>query len=187
MEDLKTNEIVCNFCKEKLEFGYSRCPYCGSILKDNLRQASIYYKSDNDENISENEESNELDNENKDDDLNSNINFVLKSYDEYKKYQKEESMLETDSNDKKKEVSSDMEVDARPMSNSIKVFLTAITTCVPGFGQLIGVIIAIVLMSADDNKDRNSFGKALMVNSLIFFILSILYLAVIGSIYKALR
>jgi hypothetical protein len=45
---------------------------------------------------------------------------------------------------------------------------------VPGLGQLAGIIIGILFMNREDDPDRKSFGAALMVASLVFFILSCL-------------
>lgn len=60
---------------------------------------------------------------------------------------------------------------AKPLSNGMKVFLTILSTLVPGFGQLIGVILSIVFMN-DQDEDKRSFGIALLTASIIFFILS---------------
>ena len=59
-----------------------------------------------------------------------------------------------------------------PLSNGLKVFLTILFTVIPGIGQLAGIITAIVFMNADDDADRKSFGVALLVASIILFVLS---------------
>lgn len=61
-----------------------------------------------------------------------------------------------------------------PLSNALKVFLTAICVLVPGLGQLAGIIIAIVFMNSEENADKRSFGLALLVASLIVFVLACL-------------
>lgn len=58
-----------------------------------------------------------------------------------------------------------------PMSNGMKVFLTTICNLIPGIGQIAGVIIAIVLMNAEGDPDRKSFGLALLITSLIMFVI----------------
>jgi len=50
------------------------------------------------------------------------------------------------------------------------VFLTVLFTLLPGIGQLAGIITAIVFMNADGDKDRKSFGVALLVACLILFV-----------------
>ncbi len=59
-----------------------------------------------------------------------------------------------------------------PLSNGLKVFLTILFTVIPGIGQLAGIITAIVFMNAEDDADRKSFGVALLVASIILFVLS---------------
>lgn len=59
-----------------------------------------------------------------------------------------------------------------PLSNGFKVFLTVLFTVVPGIGQLAGIIAAIIFMNSDGDSDRKSFGVALLVASLIMFVLS---------------
>ena len=59
-----------------------------------------------------------------------------------------------------------------PLSNGLKVFLTILFTVIPGIGQLAGIITAIVFMNADDDADRKSFGVALLVASIVLFVLS---------------
>ena len=57
-----------------------------------------------------------------------------------------------------------------PLSNGMKVFLTVICTIIPGLGQLVGIIAAIVFMNSDDDSDRRSFGVSLLVASLVMFV-----------------
>jgi len=70
-----------------------------------------------------------------------------------------------------------------PLSNGIKVFLTVVATVIPGLGQLAGIIMGIVFMNAENDSDRRSFGVALLIASLIFFLLSCLgcFIALIGA------
>ncbi len=57
-----------------------------------------------------------------------------------------------------------------PLGNGMKVFLTVIST-IPWIGQLIGIIAAILFINSDYDRDRKSFGTALMISSLILFVL----------------
>lgn len=61
-----------------------------------------------------------------------------------------------------------------PLSNGLKVFLTLLFGVVPGLGQLAGIITAIVFMNSEDDPDRKSFGVAILVASLVMFVLSCL-------------
>ena len=64
----------------------------------------------------------------------------------------------------------------RPLSNARKVALTVLSSLIPGFGQLAGVIIAIVFMNDEDDEDRKSFGTALMVSSIaVFIVVCVIY------------
>ena len=53
----------------------------------------------------------------------------------------------------------------------MKVFITTICNLVPGIGQLVGVIIAIVFMNTEGDTDKRSFGLALLVSSIVVFVL----------------
>lgn len=57
----------------------------------------------------------------------------------------------------------------KPLGNGRKVFLTIISTVIPGLGQLIGLILGLVFMNQEE-PDRRSFGQALLVASLVFFV-----------------
>ncbi len=63
----------------------------------------------------------------------------------------------------------DNDTGEKPLGNGMKVFLTALSTF-PWIGQLIGIIAAIVFMNSEYDADRKSFGVALMVSSLTFFV-----------------
>jgi hypothetical protein len=56
------------------------------------------------------------------------------------------------------------------LSNGMKVFLTVISSILPGLGQIIGVIAAIILISSDNDRDRRSFGIALLIASMVIFV-----------------
>ncbi len=63
--------------------------------------------------------------------------------------------------------------DRSSLSNGLKVFLTILFTVIPGIGQIAGIITAIIFMGSTD-QDRKSFGVAILVASLIMFVLSCL-------------
>ncbi|MDP4182139.1 MAG: hypothetical protein Q8942_13745 [Bacillota bacterium] len=63
-------------------------------------------------------------------------------------------------------------MDVKPLSNKMKVLLTTVSAFVPWLGQLIGLIAAIVFMNYEDDEDRKSFGRALLVSSLIVFLIT---------------
>jgi len=71
-----------------------------------------------------------------------------------------------------------------PLSNGLKVFLTILFTVLPGIGQLAGIITAIVFMNAAD-KDRKSFGVALLVACLVLFVLVCIGCFVIGLVSQS--
>ena len=57
------------------------------------------------------------------------------------------------------------------LTNAMKVFITTICNFIPGIGQLVGVIIAIVFMNTEGDTDKRSFGVALLVSSIVVFVL----------------
>lgn len=77
-------------------------------------------------------------------------------------------------------------VNKPPISNGMKVFLTSICNLVPGLGQIAGVIIAVVLMNTEGDEDRKSFGFALLITSLIVFVLTGISCCILLSIISNL-
>lgn len=68
------------------------------------------------------------------------------------------------------------------LSNAMKVFLTSLSNFIPGLGQLIGVIMAIVFMNSEGDTDKRSFGLALLVNSIIVFVIWAISCCVFGMV-----
>ena len=68
---------------------------------------------------------------------------------------------------------------AKSLSNRKKVFMSIICAVIPGFGQIIGAIAGLAFMNYENDPDRKSFGLALLVASLIMFILSFLYVLIV--------
>ncbi len=56
-----------------------------------------------------------------------------------------------------------------PLSNGFKVFITMVAT-IPLIGQLVGIIMAIIYMNSEGDTDRKSFGKALLIGTLVIFL-----------------
>lgn len=69
---------------------------------------------------------------------------------------------------------------ASTLSNALKVFITVVCTIVPGLGQLAGIIIAIIFINSGDDDDRKSFGTALLISSLIVFVITCVFYILLG-------
>jgi hypothetical protein len=160
----------CSFCNETISSSTWRCPYCGSLLKDsdaglddNPENSNVDFAGDGD----------------KSEDLKEDAVTVINDNQPEKpdeQFGKIESNIVNTAVRQKEQV-------PNPLSNGIKVFLTVISTIIPGLGQLAGIIMAIVFMNSGDDPDRKSFGVALLISSLIFFILSCLgcFIALIAA------
>jgi len=57
------------------------------------------------------------------------------------------------------------------LSNWTKVILAAIVPGLPGLGAVIGIVIGVIFMSNED-EDRKSYGKALLIISLVFLVIA---------------
>ena len=66
-----------------------------------------------------------------------------------------------------------MQENRKPLSNGLKVLLTMIAT-IPLLGQLVGIIMAIIYMNSEGDADRKSFGKALLIGTLVIFLVACL-------------
>lgn len=75
----------------------------------------------------------------------------------------------------------------QPLGNGLKVFLTILFTLIPGIGQLAGIITAIVFMNTDDDPDRKSFGVAILVASLIMFVIACIGCFIFAASYSAFQ
>jgi len=147
---LNETKGVCNFCGEGISPDLRRCPYCGSLL--DIRASG-----------SENE-----------------VNFILvaNSGDEEESKTVEQKNEHVSEMVEQKPVkvhtcsSTGKQIRKSRLSNGMKVFLTIISIIIPGLGQLAGIIISILFMNDENDEDRRSFGIALLVASLVFFVLS---------------
>jgi hypothetical protein len=181
----------CGFCGENIPVGARRCPYCGSILEvtfdnsckigtsegkqaggENLGQVNTEQPVGQDADIGPNVS----EKENMDEQGNSGstgiappvsqpvqqTEFSAQMRNAYKPYTGGGYPPNYNYNSGIKE----------PLSNGMKVFLTVLFTVLPGIGQLAGIIAAIVFMNSEGDSDRKSFGVALLVASLVMFVIS---------------
>lgn len=146
----------CYYCGEKIGIFARRCDFCGSLLKPELDR--IYYNQAYQFNAP-------------------NVN--QSAYDNAIIDERVETAGKVESAEKAVNIS-DLEVKFLPgtyvrnrLSNNLKVFITVISSVIPGIGQLIGVILAIIFINSEEH-DMRSFGKALLVSSVILFIITFL-------------
>lgn len=189
MNDLKIGTKKCNFCGEDIDEGLRRCPYCGSLAKSKPYQGSgpavdqaKYEGSGQNSRIAStfvvSPEGEVYKSEAADRGCSSDIHADENSKDVKNIgsfYTKEavDPIHRTETNLRKE-----------ALSNGFKVFLTAFCTAIPGLGQLIGIIAAIMFMNSD-NEDKSSFGTALLTASLVvFFISCITWFIIALALYK---
>ncbi len=134
----------CNYCGEAVTAGSKRCPYCGSLLDHAAKEEAF---SCNSEWEKQQESSEEKD-------------FILVG----KPYDLSSQKAVNNMHEAQRE--------NKPLGNGKKVFITIISTIIPGIGQLIGVITSIILMNNQYDEDKRSFGTALLTASLIFFVIT---------------
>lgn len=179
MDSMANTNKICNFCGEEISGEARRCPYCGSLVNIKIEEVNVDYST----NV---QDCTHIENENdaafSTDDLNplhdeSDNEDTAYEADQNDVMDIEACEVEECSQPVKENIfpsaskSSSYET-SKPLSNGMKVFLTIISTVIPGVGQLIGVIVAIIFMNSHEDKDRRSFGVALLVASLVFFVLS---------------
>lgn len=156
MNNYNNNSKLCSFCGEEIRADIKRCPYCGSLLEikvDEIRFET--YESETGKFQSDTIE--EPDSE------------TIADFD------KETSEHGNDVYETINPAYRMQRPVVKPLSNGMKVFLTALSAVIPGIGQLAGIIIAIVFMNTEDDADRKSFGVALLIASLVVFIFSCMY------------
>lgn len=190
-----SDRIKCVFCDEYIPPECRRCPYCGNLLEKaeeelntvgintestveyaeygqnngNIENALEYAKNrQNGENIESTSEDSE--NEPKSENIDTASEDAVFEGNNENIEQGNENMkfaLKTDTHQS-------AEIRKKPLSNGMKVFLTTLCVFVPCLGQLIGVIASILFINSDD-ADRRSFGSALLVSSLIVFVVSVIF------------
>ena len=159
---------ICENCNSKIHVRTVKCPECNTILTE----AS---KIINDENSTENIQK----------DIGENVDIQITETETINNHEKTNSIPEQLPHvivpEEKKDYVYKAEVRhsvefTKPLSNTLKVFLTALSTT-PLMGQLIGTFFGIFFLSYDDT-DRKTFGKALILLSVITFIFYFYSLAI---------
>lgn len=154
MDNIYNQKKRCIYCGEEIDENAGRCPTCGSLADKSVIDGIEEKINDSNTVVL--------------DEIPQNIEKQVKNYSpnvsntnipENQPYQPKSKL-----------------------SNGLKVFLTALSVAVPFLGQIAGIIIAIVYMNTSDDEDKKSFGTALLVVSLVFFILSFLGIITIGMI-----
>ncbi|HPD01496.1 MAG TPA: hypothetical protein PLA01_09140 [Acetivibrio sp.] len=69
------------------------------------------------------------------------------------------------------------------MGNGVKVFLVTLSNLLPGIGQLIGVIAGIVFMNAEEDKDKKSFGRAILISSMVVFLIMMILFGLLAAYF----
>ena len=163
----------CNFCSEEIPAGTGRCPYCGSLLEVLVDEAAFGVVD-----VKPSEEAP------------GDMPVVNEAPDadaaEVKENMDKTAYIPGNAGSHPgpsyKGATGFREYKRPPLGNGLKVFLTVIFTLIPGLGQLAGIITAIVFMNTDDDPDRKSFGVAILVASLVMFVLACIgcFIAVIA-------
>jgi hypothetical protein len=153
------SEKKCGFCNESIPRGASRCPYCGSILEVTVDESFTDIGTEQQQqDVAGSEPFTSQSEAPKDNPVGGHEpqarQQVQRPY-----YPGNYQPMQSNSG-------------KAPLSNGLKVFLTVLFTILPGIGQLAGIITAIVFMSAEGDNDRKSFGVALLVASLVMFLLT---------------
>lgn len=192
---------ICEHCKEEISYTARRCPYCGSLLGNPVQtgyygqQDIVNNNTFNQDTV----KPDNIDyNNNQNADINANTNTSTErisldktdlSKDSGQAYSEHNSQNGVPDNNEAHSVNAnDSEnssgykyyyshinemdsYDIKPLSNRRKVFLTTFSSFIPWLGQLVGIIAAIVYMNSEEDDDRRSFGRSLLVSSLITFVI----------------
>jgi len=186
LDTINVNTKKCGFCGEDIAADFRRCPYCGSLL--NLKNESDNAVDTESVPISNNIESYE----------NVSMNFDVEHINNSSSINSEEgTSLQNPGAEENRSyygIKTDMvrnreypgNTDKKTLSNAKKVFITTICNMVPGFGQLVGLIIAIVFLNSEEDEDKRSFGVALLITSLIVFVISCLFYLLLGVFFTSI-
>lgn len=148
----------CEYCGEEINVSASRCPYCGSIVKETPTETGsdvppipleIDAEAKSEGSLSQPDLNPETDTQEFKAEVKEPLPAANTVDNQYNapRYEQEQPGL---------------------LSNAAKVTLV-VTSTIPGLGQLVGIIAAIIFMSNDRDSDRRSFGRALLAASLILF------------------
>ena len=186
MSHLEFNIKKCNTCGESSQEDLTFCRYCGSLLEAVKEEApqvdTLHVQEDRqlseDQNIKREEpqlpyfEKGDVSGENMTEKFSNTINTNTRPVNISSRVQPKNNSLTT-------------VVKKNSISNGLKVFLTVICTAVPGFGQLVCLILAIIFMNSEGDGDKRSFGVALFIASLVLFVLTcIIVFILILAIYQ---
>ena len=167
---------ICENCGEKIHFRTQKCPLCNTVLTEASKIESDVDNLENDVNNSGNDiENNTLgtnyDVKISDSPENSVIETIKKAEPNLEETSLQNQIPKENVKDYvyKAEVHHSLEY-TEPLPNLIKVILSAITASIPMFGQLIGIFFG-VFFSTYEDRDRKSFGKALIILSISTFML----------------
>ena len=170
----------CEHCGEQIHIRSKKCPFCNEIVaeipeqveeeivesKNNIEETEANQVETSETEAKEKTSEEFLDEFKKNSELKENVNFAVGNS-EPKDYVY------------KAEVRHSIEY-VEPMSNWFKVFISALCTF-PIFGQLIGSFLGVYYVTNEDN-DRKSFGKALIVLSIVMFLTYVSYVSQVMSI-----
>ncbi len=185
----------CGFCGEGIPDSAERCPYCGSILKITFDNNRITPSENDAVKNTEGAEEEGGEQVQVEQDAEVNLNTPefrdavkkpenagpdgvpvnkggMEQRAEFKSHIQGGAYRQISGGGNAPYSSRDRNDMINPLSNGMKVFLTMLFTIIPGIGQLAGIITAIVFMNAEGDSDRKSFGVALLVGSLIMFVLA---------------
>lgn len=169
----------CCYCGEDVRQEMRRCPYCGSIL-DNA-------KKENPAAVSETE-CIQVEQVNQDAEPKPDMEEV-EVRGSFEKANDQRETTDTGANEVWERPAGARPSYAVPvrkskgLGNGTKVFLTVVASVVPGIGQLVGLIVALVYMNAEEDGDRNSFGRALLAASLIMFVLTCVTWLIMATVF----
>lgn len=165
MSTLDNANKKCNFCGEEIFRELRRCPYCGSLLE--------IYKENYTKDLTGNGATADAETSNEET-TSKSVDFVLvkNPSEESANIAATKNLEESSEIQRVNKTAIKEHVKKSTLSNGLKVFLTIISTVIPGLGQLAGIIISILFMNDEHDEDKRSFGIALLIASLVFFAIS---------------
>lgn len=201
MEFMGSDQRKCSFCGEEIPESQRRCPYCGSLLEARVNENRDIFSTGNPVNIEgvlkpESVSQQFSNNNNSSSDAISQSSSPATNFDVRPPDVRPSDVKPPDvgpsavrplnvrqpyganqtgrpfNSQPNRNYNVNYTAKPKPLGNGLKVFLTVLAAIVPGIGQLVGVITAIVFMNSDGDSDRRSFGIALLVASLLMFVIA---------------
>lgn len=161
MDNIIIEKKTCSYCGEDISPESRRCPYCGSLVDAGTTNSVVINKPD--AAVEENQVTTDITTQETADSITQETADDKKTAVPYEPYRVPDKITA-----------------ASRLSNALKVFITVVCTVVPGLGQLAGIIIAIIFINSDDDEDRKSFGTALLISSLIVFVITCIFYILLG-------